>query len=164
MKKQQPITNLVLENLVQKHVNGTLGPDSMYFLTEKMDVLIEHIPAQFFKEFCLFPDKVNGEFNKWFLNNFEKILPDEYNLYLEKKQDRILREKIEMEEQKEFEAEQEDLLKDIPEEFKSWIRSEAWSRGHSDGYHEVLAIVRDHAYELLLIVEKYTKRILSENK
>jgi flagellar biosynthesis/type III secretory pathway protein FliH len=61
-----------------------------------------------------------------------------------------------------FESEQEELLKDIPEEFRPFIREKAWHEGHSAGYEEVLSYVRGLVHGLKDPIAKYAAKISQE--
>ncbi len=56
--------------------------------------------------------------------------------------------------------EMEELLCDIPEEFKGYIMQEAWDRGHSAGYDEVYNIAGNMYSQLKPRITNYTKRIV----
>lgn len=62
----------------------------------------------------------------------------------------------------EFEQEMRALLSDLPDEFQSFIREQAYDRGHSAGMEEVLSIAQDLHHNLKECVDKYTSRITSE--
>ena len=65
---------------------------------------------------------------------------------------------------KEFVGKQDEILKDIPKEFKGFIRQYAWDHGHSYGHHEVLIYVEEMASMIQLPIELYTARITSEDR
>ena len=48
----------------------------------------------------------------------------------------------------EFEAAISSIVEELPDKLASFVRSEAWERGHSSGYEEVLNIARDLASKL----------------
>ena len=60
---------------------------------------------------------------------------------------------------KEFEIKQKELLELLPEEFRYFVKHQAWQDGHSAGYQEVLGIVNDLTYNLLEPIRQYTSRI-----
>ena len=59
-----------------------------------------------------------------------------------------------------FEAKQVEALADIPQEFHTAIRYNAWEHGHSAGYEEVLLYVNDLVDALTQPIKDYTKRIV----
>lgn len=59
----------------------------------------------------------------------------------------------------EYNVEMEEELKDIPEEFRSYVSQESHERGHSAGYEEVLSIAKEMIYNLKPCIENYRKRI-----
>ena len=59
----------------------------------------------------------------------------------------------------EYNADMEEELKDIPEEFRSYVSNESYDRGHSAGYEEVLSIAKEMIYNLKPCIENYRKRI-----
>lgn len=60
----------------------------------------------------------------------------------------------------EFEQRQEEILKDIPEEFHSAVKWHAWDRGHSSGYESVLSCVADLVDMLKDPIAEYTARLI----
>lgn len=62
--------------------------------------------------------------------------------------------------EEEFIEEQETLLKDIPEEFQPFLRTQAWDEGHSAGYEEVINILQALSYAIKKPIEDYTKRLV----
>jgi hypothetical protein len=62
----------------------------------------------------------------------------------------------------EYEGEMGRLFMTIPNEFAAFIRHEAYGRGHSSGYEEVVNEARGLVGDLEPVVEAYTKRILSD--
>jgi len=58
-----------------------------------------------------------------------------------------------------FEQKQEKSLAEIPEEFRSFVRTHAWEQGHSCGYQEVLNYVEDMVWSLKPAIEKFQKRV-----
>lgn len=65
--------------------------------------------------------------------------------------------------QYEFETTQETLLKDVPDEFRGTISYRAWERGHSAGYEEVIAYVREMITDLQSPIKKFEDRIRQEH-
>lgn len=61
--------------------------------------------------------------------------------------------------EEEFNTEQEELLKDIPEEFHPNLRTEAWDRGHSAGMEEVIGCLRTLINVIEDPLRAYTARI-----
>lgn len=59
----------------------------------------------------------------------------------------------------EYNAEMEEELKDIPEEFRPYVSNESYDRGHSAGYEEVLGIAKEMIHNLRPCIENYRKRI-----
>jgi len=62
----------------------------------------------------------------------------------------------------EFRQKEEELLKDIPPEFRSAISYHAWEQGHSAGYGEVLIYVSDLADALAPAIRAFVSRIRNE--
>ena len=67
-------------------------------------------------------------------------------------------------EAREFEIKQKELLELLPEEFRYFVKHQAWQDGHSAGYQEVLGIVNDLTYNLLEPIRQYTARIIKNRK
>lgn len=88
-----------------------------------------------------------------------------YEIVAEKgKQQRIERPTVEVSlwytpTQSEFEQEQNQLLLQLPEEFREAIRSKAWSDGHSAGFDEVLLHLRELIDILSPCITCYTNSI-----
>jgi hypothetical protein len=59
----------------------------------------------------------------------------------------------------EYRQELAEILEPLPVEFHAFVGGEAWDRGHSAGYEEVINIARDMAFNLRPCVEQYTKRL-----
>lgn len=64
--------------------------------------------------------------------------------------------------EQEYEQEMENLLADIPNEFREYIRSEAWDQGHANGYDECFGIATNLYYALKKVVDTYTARITNK--
>jgi len=64
---------------------------------------------------------------------------------------------------KEFNAKQEEVLRDLPVEFQHYVIGDAYERGHSYGYEEVLAIMWSMAAGLKPVIASYTARIKPTN-
>ena len=47
----------------------------------------------------------------------------------------------------------------LPIEFKNYVISESWDRGHSAGYSEILLIAESMAYDLRKVLDEYNKRM-----
>ena len=47
----------------------------------------------------------------------------------------------------------------LPMEFGTYVAHEAWQRGHSAGYAEVVLIAEEMAYDLREVIAKYNKRM-----
>ena len=65
--------------------------------------------------------------------------------------------------QEEFDVKTEELLRDIPEEFRNTLNYMAYERGHAYGYDEVLNILYELVYNLKKPIETYTRRITTTN-
>ena len=63
--------------------------------------------------------------------------------------------------QEEFDVKAEELLRDIPDEFRNTLNYMAYERGHASGYEEVLNILSGLVYDLKAPIEQYTRRITS---
>jgi hypothetical protein len=61
--------------------------------------------------------------------------------------------------QEEFDVKAEELLRDIPDEFRSILNYMAYERGHAYGYDEVLNILDELVYKFKEPIEQYTQRI-----
>ena len=61
---------------------------------------------------------------------------------------------------KTFASEMDYVLRNLPEEFKSYVSMEAWDRGHSSG--EVIQIAREMAHDLAEVTHKYRERLVLE--
>lgn len=59
----------------------------------------------------------------------------------------------------EYHEEMGRLLEEIPEEFRGYVSSEAYDRGHSSGYEESFNIAQDITSTLKRCIDKYTKRL-----
>lgn len=59
----------------------------------------------------------------------------------------------------EYDARMQELLAEIPEEFRTFVSAQAYDRGHSAGYEEVLGIAQGIVFELVPSISKYTKRL-----
>jgi hypothetical protein len=62
----------------------------------------------------------------------------------------------------EFASTQTEILKDIPEEFKSALSYMAYERGHSAGNEEIVNELRGLVSDLQQAIEDYTKRITTK--
>lgn len=60
----------------------------------------------------------------------------------------------------EFEQRQDEILKDIPQEFHSAVRWHAYDRGHAYGHNEVLIHVQDLVDMLKEPIAEYTARLI----
>lgn len=60
----------------------------------------------------------------------------------------------------EFEQRQEEILKNIPEEFHSAVRWHAYGQGHAFGHEEVLIHVHDLVDMLKEPIAEYTARLI----
>jgi hypothetical protein len=62
-----------------------------------------------------------------------------------------------------FEKRQTEWLAQIPEEFRSFVRTYSWEQGHSSGYNEVLNIAEDLIYHLTRAVENYKMKLMESS-
>ena len=58
-----------------------------------------------------------------------------------------------------YEAAMAEIVEDLPDEFKTYVRDEAYDRGHSSGYEECYSIGQDMAGKLAICVNLYTTRL-----
>ena len=65
--------------------------------------------------------------------------------------------------EKEFEQRQDEILKDIPQEFHSAVSWNAYERGHAYGHEEVLIHVQNLVDMLKEPIAKYTDRLTNKN-
>lgn len=63
-----------------------------------------------------------------------------------------------------FEQRQDEILKDIPEEFHSAVKWHAYDRGHAYGHEEVLIHVQNLVDMLKDPIIKYTERLTKNNQ
>lgn len=61
--------------------------------------------------------------------------------------------------EKEFSQERDELLADIPQEFHSYISSQAYERGHSSGMEEVINYMKDIVSSIRQPIADYTARL-----
>jgi hypothetical protein len=66
------------------------------------------------------------------------------------------------EEADEFYLKQEELLKDLPEEFHKPLAWMAYDRSHAYGFNEILLTLSDLIFNLKGPIKEFEKRILSE--
>ena len=66
--------------------------------------------------------------------------------------------------EEQFKVRQEEILKDIPLEFRGAIAYLAWEQGHSYGYDEVLIHVHELADNLKEPIKKYRERIFLDSQ
>ncbi len=59
----------------------------------------------------------------------------------------------------EYATEMMDILGPLPEAFRQFVRSQAYDRGHSAGYEEVISIASDLASELLPCCKEYATQL-----
>lgn len=57
-----------------------------------------------------------------------------------------------------------EAVSDLPKEFADYVTSEAYDRGHSAGYEEVVSIASGMAYTLLPVVKAFVARLLTEKE
>lgn len=62
----------------------------------------------------------------------------------------------------EFQEEQKQMLKNIPEEFHEPLTSVAWSKGHNEGFEEVIAELSYLITEFTPAIREYKERIDNE--
>jgi hypothetical protein len=65
------------------------------------------------------------------------------------------------EESDEFYLKQEELLKELPEEFHAPLRHFAWEQSHAGGFDEILSTLNEMIYLFKEPIKKFEKRILS---
>lgn len=58
----------------------------------------------------------------------------------------------------EYNAEMDETLAEIPEEFKAFVRDSAYERGHSAGYEEVVSIAQEMVYGLKPCIEAFKRK------
>jgi hypothetical protein len=54
-----------------------------------------------------------------------------------------------------FVVEQNKILEGLPDEFQSFLRGQAWDRGHSAGFEEVISILKSLTADFREAFEKY---------
>ena len=59
----------------------------------------------------------------------------------------------------EYNAELKETLEEIPEEFRPYVSQEAYERGHSAGYEEVLGIAQEMIHNLKPCIVAFEKRV-----
>jgi len=64
----------------------------------------------------------------------------------------------------EFNILEAEVLKDLPEEFRSCISSMSYERGHSAGYEECLIHVKGYVRDLKDPIEKFKNRIINTSQ
>jgi len=52
-----------------------------------------------------------------------------------------------------------DILNKVPPAFRGFVSAQAWDRGHSNGYEEVILLADNLADDLLPAIKEYRKRI-----
>lgn len=60
----------------------------------------------------------------------------------------------------EYEARRDEILSDIPDEFRGYFSWKAWEGGHSSGYHEVIIVLQDLLDGFQDALKKYTARVI----
>jgi len=127
---------------------------------DSIDTLIKALPQVALASFQVSSSMILSE--QFISENWRRLLPNiavdydkrlnEYNLSLAKAAER----------EKEYYDKLHKLLSEIPKEFSEYVESEAWNRGHSDGYEECLIIAENIVLGLAPAIEAYTKRVKSE--
>ena len=142
-----------LQSIIKKALKNDIAT---WFIKEEHYAQLQvAIPSELYKKSVLLEDQksVEKEISDFISKNAKKICPElfeEYNAYqLKVKQER-----------EEFQQDQDDLLTEIPIEFKGLISSWAWDQGHSSGYAEVLKYVRDYANDLEPVIKTYTENLI----
>jgi hypothetical protein len=59
-----------------------------------------------------------------------------------------------------FALDMEKLLSEIPEEFRAYVRDQAYERGHSSGYEDTYNVAQDIVSGLVGPIKEYTKRLV----
>jgi hypothetical protein len=59
-----------------------------------------------------------------------------------------------------YDTEMEQALCDLPDEFKSFVSSQAWQRGHSAGHDEVVGIANELAGDIRPAILAYQRRLM----
>ena len=62
----------------------------------------------------------------------------------------------------EFGKQQEELLKDIPEEFKGFVLYKAWEEDHAEGFENIICILSDLVSDLKDNIVMFEQRIRKE--
>ena len=62
----------------------------------------------------------------------------------------------------EFGKQQEELLKDLPEEFKGFVSYKAWEEGHAEGFENIICILSDLVSDLKDNIVMFEQRIRKE--
>lgn len=60
--------------------------------------------------------------------------------------------------QEEYDGELESILKQVPEDFRQYVRDQSWEDGHSAGLEEVISIAQDIVDKIDPCIEKFKKR------
>ena len=60
--------------------------------------------------------------------------------------------------QQDYNEAMDEAVSHLPDEFKAFVCSQAWDRGHSSGYEEVVNIAQDLAHDLGIAFDKYMTR------
>lgn len=61
--------------------------------------------------------------------------------------------------QMDFDRRQKEILASLPEEFHGFVNNQAWERGHSAGFEEVISIMENLAEALEIPVADYCSKI-----
>jgi hypothetical protein len=68
------------------------------------------------------------------------------------------------EESDEFYLKQEELLKELPEEFHKPLAWIAYDRSHASGYDEILSTLKEMIFHLKEPIKKFEERILTKKE
>lgn len=66
--------------------------------------------------------------------------------------------------QKEFDAEMESVVSEIPVEFHDFVSAYAWMKGHSSGFEEVLSIASELVARLADPITAYEKSVIASQR
>ena len=64
----------------------------------------------------------------------------------------------------EYEARKDEILSQLPKEFHGAIGWQAWERGHSAGYEEVIGCLDEMVDALVKPIKEYTERIIKASE
>lgn len=64
----------------------------------------------------------------------------------------------------EYLEEMKNILSVVPEEFRYYVENEAYDKGHSSGYDEVIMLARSIVWDMTPCIEKYRLRLLNKKE